>query len=96
MFWFISPWEAARISLEAQRRVMGLPWLYFASGRRQEVLSDGGKVPSVAPPVPARSVATGRPKAIRARKAMEIIKEPVSARRVKDKRSRRKNKTRKR
>jgi hypothetical protein len=34
-----------------------------------------GKSPSVAPPVPARSMATGRPKAIPARKAVEIIKE---------------------
>jgi len=45
MFWFISPWEAARISLEAQRRVMALPWLYFASGRGQEGLSEGEKPP---------------------------------------------------
>jgi hypothetical protein len=95
MFWFISPWEAARISLEAQRRVMALPWLYFASGRGQEGSSEGEKAPSGAPPVPARSMANARPRAIPARKATEAIKERVSGRRREDKKSRRKNKIRK-
>jgi len=95
--WFISPWEVARLSLEAHR-AMAFHFLSFASGqehRRQEVLSDGGKAPSVDLPMPARSMATGRPKTVPSRKAMEIIKEPVGARKVKDKKPRRKNKTRK-
>jgi hypothetical protein len=83
MFWFISPWEAARISLEAQRRVMALSWLYFASGRRQEGLfeEETGPSGSGAPPVPAKSMANARPRAIPARKATETIKERISARR---------------
>jgi hypothetical protein len=94
--WFISPWEAARLTLEAQR-VMVLHFLCFASGQeqlRQEVSYDGGKAPSAEPPIPARSMATGRPQTVPIRKAMEIINEPNSASKVKDKRPRRKNKTR--
>jgi len=34
MFWFISPWEAARRFLEAQRHLMVLPWIFAASGQR--------------------------------------------------------------
>ena len=36
MFWFISPWEAARRSLEVQRHLMALPWIFMASGRRYQ------------------------------------------------------------
>jgi hypothetical protein len=97
MFWFMSPWEAARYSLEAQRRVMALPWLFFASGRRQEGYTDGEQALSVAPPpVPASSMTAARPRAIPARRAIETIKEPLSARSGKHKRARRKNKIRKR
>ena len=95
--WLISPWEVARLSLEAQR-AMAFHFLSFAprqEQRHQEVLSDGGKAPSVDLPMPARSIATGRPKTVHSRKAMEIIKEPISARKMKDKKPRRKNKTRK-
>jgi hypothetical protein len=93
MFWFISPWEAARRSLEAQRHLMALPWLFMASGRRYQGLSDGKQAPSAAPPMPARSMATA-PAAVPARRAMETIKGSVGAR-GKGKRSKRKNKNRK-
>jgi hypothetical protein len=91
MFWFISPWEAARRSLEAQRRVMALPWLFFASERSQEELAEGRQARSE-PPVPARSMTARPPKAIPARRTMETVKEPLGARRGKHKSSRRKNK----
>jgi hypothetical protein len=94
--WFISPWEAARLSFEAQRVMMSLPWLFFASGRRQEGRWDGQKAPFLAPPLSATPTATPRPNAIPARQAVESIKAPVKARREKDKRSRRKGKMRKR
>ena len=92
MFWFISPWEAARRSLEAQRHLMALPWIFMASGRRYQGLADGKQDPSEAPPTP---MATAGPAAVPARRAMETIKGPVGAR-GKDKRSKRKNKSRKR
>jgi hypothetical protein len=40
MFWFISPWEAARRSLEVQGQLMAFPWIFLASGRRYQGLAD--------------------------------------------------------
>jgi len=90
MFWFMSPWEAARRSLEAQRQLMALPWIFMTSGRRYQELAG----PSEAPTTPARSMATAGAAAVPARRARETIKGPVSAR-GKDKRSKGKNKSRK-
>jgi hypothetical protein len=92
MFWFISPWEAARRSLEAQRQLMALPWIFLASGRRNQGLADGNKGLSEAPSAFARSTATAGP-AVPARRAMESIKGPVGAR-GKRKSSKRKSKSR--
>jgi hypothetical protein len=94
MFWFISPWEAARRSLEAQRHLMALPWLFMASGRRYQGLADGEQAPSEAPPMPARSIATAGPAAVPARRAVETSKGSVGAR-GKGERSKRMNKSRK-
>jgi hypothetical protein len=94
MFWFISPWEAARRSLEAQRHLMALPWIFMASGRSYQELADGKQDPSEPPPTPARSMATAGPAAVPARRAMETIKRPVGAL-GKDKKSKRMNKSRK-
>jgi hypothetical protein len=82
MFWFISPWEAARPFLEAQRQLMAVPWLFMASGRRYQGLADREQAPSEAPPMPARSMATAGPAAVPALRAMETIKEapPMPAR----------------
>jgi hypothetical protein len=85
MFWFIYPWEAARRSLEAQRQLMALPWIFMASGRPYQGLADRKQDPFKAPAGPA---------AVPARRAMETIRAPVGAR-GKDKRSKRKNKSRK-
>jgi hypothetical protein len=94
MFWFISPWEVARRSLEAQRQLMALPWMFVAFGRRYQGLPDRTQDPAEAPPTPARSMATEGPAAIPARRALETIKGPVGTR-GKDKKSKRKNKSRK-
>jgi hypothetical protein len=88
--WYISPWEAARLSLEAQR-VMTFHFLRFVSGQerqRHEALSDGEQslvpgpvnqtvVASAEPATSARSMATRRLKTVPARKAMGVIRAPV-------------------
>jgi hypothetical protein len=94
MFWLISPWEAVRRSLEAQRQLMAFPWIFMPSGRPYQELADDKEDLSEAPPTPARSMATASPAAIPARRAMESIKGPVGAR-AKGKKSKRKNKSRK-
>jgi hypothetical protein len=94
MFWFISPWEAARRSLEAQRQLMALPWMFLASGRVYQGLSDRTQDPAEAPPTPTSSMATAGPAAIPARRALDTIKGPVGTR-GKGKKARRKNKSRK-
>jgi len=92
MFWFISPWEAARRSMQAQRQLMALPWMFMASGRRYQALSDGEQTSTEAPPMPARSVTAGAA-AVPARRAVETIKASVGAR-GQDKKPKRKNKSR--
>jgi hypothetical protein len=94
MFWFISPWEAARRSLEVQRQLMAFPWSFLASDRRYQGLADGKQGLSEEPPTPARPLATTGPAAVPARRAMESIKGSVGVR-GKDKRAKRKNKSRK-
>jgi len=94
MFWLISPWEAARRSLEAQRQLLAFPWILLASGRPYQELADDKKDLSEVPPTPAKSMATAAPAAIPARRAIESIMGPVGAR-AKDKKSKRKNKSRK-
>jgi hypothetical protein len=94
MFWFISPWEAARRSLAAQRQLMALPWIFMASGRPYQALAHGKEGPSEAPPTSARIIAFETPAAVPARRAMETLKGPVGTR-GKDKKSKRKNKSRK-
>jgi hypothetical protein len=71
MFWFMSPLEAARVSLEAQRQIAFF-FLRLPSGqqRHEEVISDGGKAPSVELPKPARSIATARRKTAAVHKAL--------------------------
>jgi hypothetical protein len=83
--WFISPWEAARLSFEAQRAMMSFPWLCFALGGREQVQ------PLLAKPVVAR-----HPNAIPARQTSEKRKASLKPRRGKDKTLRRKDRMRKR
>ena len=101
--WFISPWEATRLSLEAQR-VIAFHFLHFASGqeRRQGQalvprLVDQSLVALMEPVAPAKSMATGCPEAVR--KTAAVIGKPTSTKvhsrsKVKDKRLRSKEKSR--
>jgi hypothetical protein len=94
MFWFISPWEAARRSMQAQRQLMALPWMFMASGRGDQGLSDREQASTEAPPIPARSMAAAGAATVPARRAVETIKGSVGAR-GKGKISKRKNRNRK-
>jgi hypothetical protein len=94
MFWLMSPWEAARRSLEAQRQLMALPWMFMAFGQRYQGLPGGEQAPTEAPPMTVRSTATAGTAAVPARRAVETIKGSVGAR-GKGKTSKRKNKNRK-
>jgi hypothetical protein len=104
MSWFISPWEAARLSLEAQR-VMAFHFLRFASGQErpiQEVcaggqtlmppLLDRSVVASVEPAIRAKSIVAGGSKTVPVRKTMGVIRKPINVRKVKDKKANRKGK----
>lgn len=84
--WFISPWEAARLSLEAQR-MMAFPFLGLPSGRKRQRQKDEGKafVPgsvdasvAAAPVISAGPpVATARRKTVPTRKATAVIRKRV-------------------
>jgi hypothetical protein len=103
--WFISPWEAARLSLKAQQ-VMALQFLTLASAqgpRRDHVVSDGGQdlpprpeqsgAPSAEPAIPAKSVEHGPPKAVAVQKRMDVVRKSIGASKAKanDTRSRRRD-----
>jgi hypothetical protein len=101
--WFISPWEAARLSLEAQR-IMAFHFFRFAFGQEQPRQTDGvtasvarkvdqSNVASMELTRPAGAMANVRPKTVPVRNATEAIGKPVGTRKVKAKRSKRKNKT---
>jgi hypothetical protein len=104
--WFISPWEAARVSLEAQR-LLAFPFLGFTlgQGRRRKGrpteahLVDQSVVGSLEPEMSATSVATGLSKTRPTRKATGAIAQPIgvkarSRKNVKDKTARRKHRGR--
>jgi hypothetical protein len=92
--WFISPWQAARMSLEAQR-AMAFSFLRFASGG---IAGPAATAPTVEPRTveqsgsvtPARPVTTKRPKTVAARQAPGVSKK--RARPKSNKRTRRKQK----
>ena len=101
--WFISPWEAARVSLEAQR-LLAFPFLGFTlgQGRRRKGrpieahLVDQSVVGSLEPEMSATSVATGLSKTRPTRKATGAIAQPIgvkarSRKNVKDRTARRKH-----
>ena len=92
--WFISPWQAARMSLEAQR-TMAFSFLRFASGG---IAGRAATAPTVEPRTveqsasvtPATPVTTRRPKTVAARQATGVSKK--RARPKSNKRTRRKQK----
>ena len=84
MSWFISPWEAARLSLEAQRQLALLFFSYASRQERQplEVASDHTspavthqEVGSSADlPIPPRSRKTAQPRTVAAHKATQVMR----------------------
>jgi|SRR5580704_7435344 hypothetical protein len=101
--WFISPWEIARFSLEAQR-LIALQFFPFAPRKEQPHQEEAsGDKKAVAPglgssanlPIPPRSREPVQARTVPVRNATEVIRKPAGVRKVKDKRSKRKNTRRK-
>jgi hypothetical protein len=103
--WFISPGEAARFSLEAQRQIALLffPLASRQERRRVEVASDD-KSPFVTHQdigssadlaIPPRSRKTAQARTVAARNATEVIRKATRTRKIKrSKRQRKSNKQR--
>jgi hypothetical protein len=102
----ISPWGAARVSLEVQR-LLAFPFLGFTLGQERQkegrsaraLRVDQTVVGSLEPEMSARSMATGVLKTGPTRKATGVIAQPIgvkarSPKNVKEKTSRRKHKGR--
>jgi hypothetical protein len=95
--WFISPWEAVRFSLEAQR-LIALQFFPFATRqeqRREEVALDDkttfvtpqniGSLPHGA--IPPRSSKIIQARTVAARNATEVIRKASKSKRVKGRRT---------
>ena len=67
--WFISPWEAARILLEAQRG-MASRFLRMVSGDIESRASTPRRIDQSATEVEAKSVTAARPKTVAARQSI--------------------------
>jgi hypothetical protein len=96
--WFISPWEAARLSLEAQRQVALLFFPYAPRQERQplEVASDD-KSPIVTHqdiassadlPIPPRSRKTAQAQTVKAHKATQLMRKGTGTRKIKSRKRR--------
>jgi hypothetical protein len=94
--WFISPWEAVRFSLEAQR-LIALQFFPFAPRTHQEEASGDKKaaVPGLGSsadlPIPPRSRETVRAKTVAARSATDVIRKVTATRKLKSSKRKRKN-----
>jgi hypothetical protein len=99
--WFISPWEAARFSLEAQRQIALLffPLASRQERRRVEVASDD-KSPFVTHQdidssadlaIPPRSRKTAQARTVAARNATEVIRKATRTRKIKSSKRQRKS-----
>ena len=99
--WFISPWEVARFSLEAQR-LIALQFFPFAprkeqphqeeaSGNRKAVVPDLGSSADL--PTPPRARETVRARTVAARSATDVIRKATATRKLNS--SKRKRKTNK-
>jgi hypothetical protein len=97
--WFISPWEAARFSLEAQRFI-ALQFFPFAPRKEQlhqeEASSDKKAVvlglgSSADLPMPPRSRETVQARTVAARKAPDLIRKATGIRKIKSRKGKRKN-----
>jgi hypothetical protein len=99
--WFISPWEAAQLSLEAQRQVALLffPYAYRQERQPLEVASDDkspvvtqqdiGSSPGL--PIPPRSRKTAQAKSVTAHKKTQVMRKGTGTRKTKSRKRRRKS-----
>jgi hypothetical protein len=97
--WFISPWEVARVSLEAQR-LMALQFFPFAPRKEQphQEEASGDKkavVPGIGSaadlPIPPRSRETVQARTVAARNATDVIRKATGIRKTKSNKRKRKN-----
>jgi hypothetical protein len=99
--WFITPWEAARLSMEAQRQVASMFFPYASRQERQpvEVASDD-KSPVVTQrdinsstdlSIPPRSRKTAQARTVAAPKAMQMIRKGSGTRKIKSRKRTRKS-----
>ena len=97
--WFISPWEVARFSLEAQR-LIALQFFPFAPRKEQPHQEEAsGDKKAVAPglgssadlPIPPRSRETVRARSVPARSATDVIRKATTTRKLKSNKRKRKN-----
>jgi hypothetical protein len=103
--WFMSPWEAARLSLEVQRQVALLFFPFASCQQRQplEVASDD-KIPvlthqdigsSANLPIASRSRKTAQEKTVTAHKATQLMRKGTgTTRKTKIRRPRKRDKLR--
>ena len=83
--WFISPWEAVRFSLEAQRRI-ALQFFPFAPVRTTHQEEASGDIKAVVPglgssadlPIPPRSRETVQARTVPARNATDVIRKATA------------------
>jgi hypothetical protein len=92
--WFISPWQAARISLEAQRS-MASSFLRMVSGDIESRASTPRRINQSVTNIEAKSVTATRPKTVAARQASgRSSKNRVAANINKSSQGKRKHKSR--
>jgi hypothetical protein len=103
--WFISPWEAARLSLEAQRQV-ALLFFPYASRKEQQPLEQGRQPLEVASDaqshvvthqdigsahIPRSRRRTAQAKTVTAHKATQVMRNGTGSRKIKSRNRRRKS-----
>jgi hypothetical protein len=100
--WFISPWEAVRFSLEAQR-LIALQFFPFVPRKEQPHQEEAsGAKRAIAPglgssadlPLPPRPRETVQARTVAARNPANVIRETTGIRKIKSRRKRKNNKRR--
>ena len=98
--WFISPWEAVRFSLEAQR-LIALQFFPFAPRKEQPHQEEAsGDKKAVVPglgssadlPLPPRSRETVQARTVAASNAADVIRKATGIRKIKSSKRKKKNK----
>jgi hypothetical protein len=97
--WFISPWEAVRFSLEAQR-LIALQFFPFAPRKEQPPQEEvSGAKRAIAPglgsstdlPLPPRPRETVQARTVAARNGADVIRKATVIRKIKSSKRKRKN-----